>query len=254
MDNGFFISRFCTYADTDSLKELWHICFGDAFSDIDVYFNTAFSPGNSAVIECNGKIVSMVLLPESSIVYKGKIRKAVYFYAVCTHPDYRNKGFITSLFDFAEKELKKRNVEILFLVPENRELLKMYGKFGFCEFCFPCEKLTAGVKKAKQAELTFEIYKQIKLKQSNSFPVNIWNEKEFSYFLNSPFSTCVCVKSENNYGYFLYNDENEITEWGGSTELFDFCAGKFGTAKIPITAKYLSEPVLPSGFYFGNPT
>ncbi len=213
MSENISLPRFCRNSDIQGMISLWNICFGDEITDIEVYFKTAFSPENAAVI-CDGEtIVSMILMPKGTVLCGKKTYKSAYCFAVCTHPLYRNRGFMTKLFSFIKSELRKKNTDILFLVPETESLFGLYEKNGFTENIFinksDIDFCSVNKKNFTEAELTYELYKKLKTNDDGFCPSVLWNEKEFSYFLNSPFTNTLCINDGKIFSYCVYEKNGD---------------------------------------------
>ncbi|TCO68641.1 GNAT family N-acetyltransferase [Caldanaerobacter subterraneus] len=84
---------------------------------------------NMRVIAEDGKIVSIVNFYITTILIEGTPIKAASVGAVCTHEDYRGKGYSSLLLDDAEKEMKKKGVDVV-LVSGDRSL---YLRRGYCK-------------------------------------------------------------------------------------------------------------------------
>ena len=52
-------------------------------------------------------------------------------YAACTHTDFRKKGLMSGLINYAIAYCKDQGYSSIFLVPANPELYSYYAKFGF---------------------------------------------------------------------------------------------------------------------------
>jgi predicted acetyltransferase len=84
---------------------------------------------NMRVIVEDGKVVSIVNFYITTILIEGTPIKAASVGAVCTHEDYRGKGYSSLLLDDAEKEMKKKGVDVV-LVSGDRSL---YLRRGYCK-------------------------------------------------------------------------------------------------------------------------
>jgi predicted acetyltransferase len=84
---------------------------------------------NMRVIVEDGKVVSIVNFYITTILIEGIPIKAASIGAVCTHEDYRGKGYSSLLLDDAEKEMRKKGVDVI-LVSGDRSL---YLRKGYCK-------------------------------------------------------------------------------------------------------------------------
>ncbi len=123
---------FATSKDIDSLKELWHIVFGDDLSYIDFFFQNCY-PFSRAVVAKNdeNKVIAMLFLIPSKALIDGKEHKTEYIYAVGTHPDYRKRGISGELLSFTHKALKNEGALFSYLRPAEQSLFGFYEKYGY---------------------------------------------------------------------------------------------------------------------------
>ena len=112
--------------NTDGLKQLWKIVFGDPDSFIDAFFHVAFSPDRCRCIEEAGKPISALYWFDCS--YEGG--KLAYIYAVATHPEYRGKGLASRLLEDTHAHLKELGYAGAVLKPA-AGLFPFYGRLGY---------------------------------------------------------------------------------------------------------------------------
>ena len=130
MEKSFEI-RFPFESEYENLKELWQTSFDDSKESLDYFFQNTVSPERVLSVFKDREPVSALYMLESEIIKDNKTYSAYYIYAVCTHPDYRGKGLMKSLFEELFKVAKSRNIDYLFLVPEEEYLFNLYRKLGF---------------------------------------------------------------------------------------------------------------------------
>ena len=112
--------------NTDGLKQLWKIVFGDPDSFIDAFFHVAFSPDRCRCIEEAGKPISALYWFDCS--YEGG--KLAYIYAVATHPDHRGKGLASRLLEDTHTHLKEIGYAGAVLKPASG-LFPFYARLGY---------------------------------------------------------------------------------------------------------------------------
>ena len=112
--------------NTDGLKELWKIVFGDTDSFIDTFFQLAFSPDRCRYIEENGKVICSLYWFDCQ--YDGG--KLAYIYAVGTHPDHRGKGLASHLMQETHAHLKALGYAGAVLKPAHG-LFPFYEQLGY---------------------------------------------------------------------------------------------------------------------------
>ncbi len=201
MEKSFEI-RFPFESEYESLKALWKTSFDDSKESLDFFFDKTVSPQRVLAIFEDNKPVSALYMLESEIIISEKIYSAYYIYAVCTHPDYRGKGLMKSLFEELFKVAKSRSIDYLFLVPEEDYLFKIYKKLGF-EIGFSySEKIVSkkdfkDVENIKTQKLTYEKYREIIKVNPKNVPVAVLKESTFNSFFNSVSGEVKIVSVEN---------------------------------------------------------
>ena len=105
-------------------RELYNTAFGDDGAFADMLFSS-FSKDLRYITE-NGKLVCMAFCIDVFV----KDKKGKYLYAVATDNEYRNKGYMSRLFEKIEEEFKAE-YDFLCLHPANEGLIELYKKKGF---------------------------------------------------------------------------------------------------------------------------
>jgi len=159
MEKSFEI-RHPRVSEYESLKALWQTAFDDTKESLDFFFRNTVSSERVLAAFDGGEPVSVLYMLESEIAAKGKAYSAYYIYAVCTHPRYRGKGLMKSLFSELFKVAAGRGIDYLFLVPEQEYLFGVYEKLGFKIGFYYSEKevYKSDYEKlsSKNGELTYE--------------------------------------------------------------------------------------------------
>ena len=212
MEKSFEI-RFPLESEYENLKALWNTAFDDSKESLDSFFKNTISPERVLAAFKEGKPVSALYMLESEIINKEKIYSAYYIYAVCTHPDFRGKGLMKSLFEALFKVGKSRNIDYLFLVPEEEYLFNIYEKLGFKNGFSYSEKVAfkkdfINDRKNKIQRLTYKKYREIIKANPNDVPLAVLKESTFNSFFNSV-SGEVKIASVENEGYALYEETEE---------------------------------------------
>lgn len=252
-----FKIRFPHESDYENLKILWQTAFDDTKESLDYFFENSVSPDRAlAVFEDNKPVCALYML-ESEILNDNKIYSAYYIYAVCTHPEYRSQGLMKMLFKKLIKITKERNVDYLFLVPEEEHLFKIYEKLGFENGFFYSQKTLfkkdfSDVKKFVTRNLTYEDYREIIKTYLPIVPVAILKESTFNSFFNSVSGEIKTIFTENE-GYALYEETEEkliVYELFGNEKIL---IGKIFecTKKEKIICRQLAkENPVPYGMYY----
>lgn len=225
MEKSFEI-RFPFESDYENLKALWQLAFDDTKESLDFFFENTVSPQRVLAVFEKGKPVSALYMLESDILISGKTYSAYYIYAVTTHPDYRGKGLMKSLFEELFKVAKDRKIDYLFLVPEEEYLFKIYERTGFKNGFFYSEKTIykkdfETTKSIKTEKITYEKYRNAIKQNSDNTPVAILKESTFRSFFSSV-SGEVNIAFVENEGYALYEETEKavvIFELFGNEEL-----------------------------------
>ena len=212
MEKSFEI-RFPLESEYENLKALWETAFDDSKESLDYFFQSTASPERVLAAFEDGKPVSALYMLESEIIKDNKAYSAYYIYAVCTHPDFRGKGLMKSLFEELFKVAQSRNIDYLFLVPEEEYLFNIYEKLGFKKGFSYSEKVAfkkdfINDRKNKIQKLTYEKYRDIIKENPKTVPVAVLKESTFNSFFNSV-SGEVKIASVDNEGYALYEETGE---------------------------------------------
>ena len=133
----------------ESLKAIWKDGFGDDDADIDFFFENAYAPEKTAVIDCGGRPVSAmyllegILLPasghaaetetasESADKDEGRFLKVTYLYALATLKEYRGQGIGKATVRAAAELAFARGADVVALTPGNGRLKEWYQNDGF---------------------------------------------------------------------------------------------------------------------------
>lgn len=252
-----FEIRFPQESDYNNLKALWQTSFDDSAESLEWFFkNTVDSERVLAVFEKDHPVSALYML-EADVTNKGKSYSAYYIYAVCTHPQYRGKGLMKSLFDELFNVAKGRGIDYLFLVPEKGYLFEIYKSLGF-EVGFTYSQKIVSKKDFKvvatpQAQaLTYEAYRSAIMNYSKGLPVAVLKQSTFTSFFNSV-SGQVKAVFINGQGYALYEDTPEaltVFELFGNTELV--LSAVFNLAKRDeiVLRQFADNNSIPYGMYY----
>ncbi len=181
------------------LYDLWQICFGDDKETIDMFFNNSFECENTIVCVDDEKVVAMMfLLPEVIKICEkeylptysvtNKEYSAYYLYALGTTPEYRQRGIMGEMIEYAARLSKDRQIDYLFLVPASESLFGYYEKRGF-QNAFRQKKLVMDKKGLKHLSATeglnlvsLDSTSFRKMKNDNLENQNFvdWNESEIN--------------------------------------------------------------------------
>lgn len=108
------------------LTEIYTLAFGVNENFDERLFDKGFECCRYIVED--GRAVSMAFLFPCSIKTLEGSHDALYLYAAATHPEYKKRGLMTRVLEFAKTEEK-----VVILRPANAELVEFYKKRGFTE-------------------------------------------------------------------------------------------------------------------------
>ena len=256
MEKSFEI-RFPFESDYEKLKELWQTSFDDSKESLDCFFKNTVSPDRVMAVFEDNKPISALYMLESEILIKDKSYSTYYIYAVCTHPEFRGKGLMKSLFNKLFKVGKSRNIDYLYLVPEEAYLFNIYGKLGFKNgFSYSqktfLKKDFNDIGDIKTQKLTYEKYRKCVFESLKENPLAILKESTFNSFFKSISGEVRTVFVENE-GYALYEEtEKQLTvfELFGNENLL-LNAVFQNTEKEEIIYRQISDKnPIPYGMYY----
>lgn len=114
------------------LRALWQLCFGEAPDSVEPLFARLYRPGRGLALEEGGTIQSMLLsIPIELTSETGERLPAEYFYAFCTHPEARGRGYGRTLLAWAEERAAGRGRKAAVMVPGEERLFGFYARLGY---------------------------------------------------------------------------------------------------------------------------
>ena len=117
-----------TPQDIPQAKALWTRMFDDGTPGFCDFVFSRCKAEDIYIVKDGSQLVSM-LIAVADLEYKG--RKGFYLYSACTHPDYRRKGYMRSLVDFALADQAKQGKTFCLLKPASEELFGFWKSMGF---------------------------------------------------------------------------------------------------------------------------
>lgn len=121
------------------IKELWGLAFGDDDAFIERFF--ALAGGETLLLFEDGVAWTMtVLLPVTVTLPDGGMASSAYVYALCTHPEAREKGYGRFLLSYVDFYCKEKGLDCLTIVPAEPSLHRYFAANGFAE-CFSTRKV-----------------------------------------------------------------------------------------------------------------
>lgn len=136
--------------DKQELLDLWLLCFDEKPQAAQLFFDNCFQPEISYIASDDGKIISALYLLKGS--YNGL--QAHYLCGAATHPEYRKKGIMGKLIEFALSDAKSRGDVYSFLFPANEGLYNFYSHFGYENKCVAYIHYTSRDEVAKVSKIS----------------------------------------------------------------------------------------------------
>ncbi len=245
----------CTGKDYNALKELYEICFEDKKAVIDSFFENTLKSEIAIGIFDGEKAVSALYLLKSEICFPcGERKLAFYVYGVSTHPDYRGKGLMKRILDFAKRFAENCGISYLFLVPAETSLFELYEKCGYKTGFFYEEKELLNADFPKSADccgktISFDEYR--KYIKCNA-PTAVLCEGAFKSFFGFKGGEADLVFIENKgFGVYEKNGE-EITVyelWGDEKALLPWLFENYPKSKIKLHLPCFKGEGKPYGMY-----
>lgn len=201
--------RFARKSDFADVSALWRNVFGDEEEIINKFLSVHFEADNTVVYEDSGDIKAMFFLLSGESVIEGKRYPSRYLYAACTAPEYRGRGIMSDMIDFARNASAESGYDYICLLPAEESLYGYYERFGF--------KALYGVRRTNyfpdvnnvisQYNSSADLYalRENNLKNINRFA---WCKKsvDFAEYFNKYYGGD-CFKTCKGYALYGKNDE-----------------------------------------------
>ena len=123
--------RFYNEKDREDIIFLWNEAFGDDRKPIEFFLDNRCNPQNTVVCEENGKIASMLFLLEGRLFHKSVNFDAYYLYAAATLKEFRGRGIMKEMLDYAAELSLRRKVDFICLKPAEKSLYDYYKSNGY---------------------------------------------------------------------------------------------------------------------------
>lgn len=123
--------------DISQLKKLWLDCFDDTKEAVDLFFNENRSILRAFCAKDNDKIVAALYLLNAEL----NGYKAHYLCGASTKADYRSKGIMKKLIEYALETARQDGDKFSLLMPANESLYDYYARFGYSAECSVSKKL-----------------------------------------------------------------------------------------------------------------
>ncbi len=130
LDFGALTIRMATSDDFVSFMRLWRICFKDADTFVDWFFDNRFLPEYSVCIEKDGEIIcAMQSMPLPIYIREISFPGAIVA-GVCTMPEYRGHHLMKRMFTFYLEKMREKGIIAITYRPENFNTYHSLGHFA----------------------------------------------------------------------------------------------------------------------------
>lgn len=193
--------------------------FDEPVSTVEFVFNNRIDFDSCYVCKVNNKIISLVHAFPIDLKLNNKIFKSYYIYGVCTLPQYQGCGYMTRLLDFMEKDLKKKNGDFVFLVPEIKSLVRFYEKLGYknffktktIEFTNSEFKSLCKEKIEKKIKLSYFFLEKLRRKLYNNINNVMYSLKDIKFAVDLYSFFCgKVIANESGYGICMMHRNSLI--------------------------------------------
>lgn len=121
------IMRKANFPDRRQITDLWARVFGDDKTVSERILDDFAGTGNVYVAEEGQHIIAQLL----SVPCQAGGHKGSYLYALATEPEYRGKGVMSRLMDYARTSITATGASFFVLIPASRSLFDYYESYGF---------------------------------------------------------------------------------------------------------------------------
>ncbi len=175
------------------IKQLWLDNFDDGTPDFADYLFDSTDINDIYIGIENEKVVCM-LIAATELEYKN--RKGFYLYSACATEEYRGKGYMHGLVDFALKDRKSKGKDFCVVQPATQQLFSFWSELGF-DNIVTLRKCDIEIKR------------------------NIWQNRDFDIITASRFAGARSKFCEENLIHYTKKSYEKYTgymyTWSGST-------------------------------------
>ena len=146
-------------SDLRELKKLWLRCFDDSEKAVELFFERNKNICNAYLAAEGEKTAAAVYFINCAL--NGK--KAHYLCGAATLPEFRKRGIMSRLIEYALNDAESRGDVFSVLLPANRELYDFYGRLGYKPCCSVCGAVF------DRSELESDCADELKAAESSDF-------------------------------------------------------------------------------------
>lgn len=211
--------------ESSELKNLWLTCFDEDKRAVDLFFKKAIKFTDVYCAKWNDKIVSALYCINANL--NGE--KAHYIFGVATLPEFRCRGIMSDLMEYALNDAIENGYSFSVLFPANDSLYEFYEKFGYKALCTAKSRIFTRNELEKLEN--FKSCKRNILLQSNDFI-------EFA----SEYYEIYGIKTVREKNCFALIDENE-----DSADVFYSSYTDFDRLKTLVLSNTKAEKIIFTG-------
>lgn len=115
------------------VRALWKLCFNDSNAFIQLYFDKKYRNDSTDIVLRQGRVVSALQRLPYSMSYYGLTVPVAYLSGLCTHPEYRGNGLMSSLIRQAHRKMYEVGCWFSLLIPADESLVSYYARFGYAK-------------------------------------------------------------------------------------------------------------------------
>ena len=122
------------YSDNQLKPEIirmWKAVFNDSDEFINLYFRSKYKDENTLVKVNEGQVASSLQMLPYTLTFCDSELPVAYISGASTFPEERKKGYMEELLVASFSEMKKKNVPITILIPQENWLFGFYEKYGY---------------------------------------------------------------------------------------------------------------------------
>jgi len=113
--------------DLTAVRSLWDICFGDSAAYTDIFFSHVYKTEGTVLAKDGSSVIGSLQFFPHTVYAEGRKIPGMYIGGVDVLPAYRGKGIATKLMTYTENHLRKKGIELLFLVPASARIYRGMG-------------------------------------------------------------------------------------------------------------------------------
>lgn len=195
--------------DVTQLKRLWLECFDDTEEAVDLFFDKNWCHMRVFCAKDDKKIVSALYLVDT--VLNGD--KAHYLCGASTKPDYRKRGIMAGLIDFALEAAKQDGDKFSVLMPANLSLYEYYAGFGYKTECSVTKRMYSRNELLAFCDCSAEYNCNFEQLQTVSFKNDflLWNN-EYGEFTRDYYRLYGAGVIFTNDCFAIFEEENSSAE------------------------------------------